>query len=422
MDEVESTAAGGPWLSVRWRSGTPEASGTSLGQGAAFAGVFARTLAAAGYQPRGLEVQLQRGPLGRLELHVIGDVPGMPLVDFDSLAQVTLHALRLRKDLPGADEFVVVAHLEPARTSPAPAGIAAAAAHAPPTKRPQLSVGPSTAARSLPLTRLVTGVVLGLFLGVVGLPRLDISLPELPRGAPTSALANVTPVPPVVPSVDNPSTQIMPTARPTLTPPTPTPVAGQRAAAVHTGVLFAERFASPLANWPNDPNGTAWFADGALHLFPRQPGRFVTIGVPFIGTLGDGVVSAQFHKVDGPAGGGYGVIIRDQAGSAERDSDSQAGEYLVLEVGDSGDIGVWRRKQFRWIDVVPWTHSDAVRSGEEPNTLVVSMTGASIRFEVNGDVVALLDYDGLPASGSAGVFVGGDLNEVALEWLRIETL
>ena len=66
--------------------------------------------------------------------------------------------------------------------------------------------------------------------------------------------------------------------------------------------------------------------------------------------------------------------------------------------------------------------ADAVRSGEEPNTLRVSMTGVSIRFEVNGDVVALLNYDDLPASGGAGVFVGGDLNEVAVEWLRIETL
>jgi hypothetical protein len=41
---------------------------------------------------------------------------------------------------------------------------------------------------------------------------------------------------------------------------------------------------------------------------------------------------------------------------------------------------------------------------------------------VNGEVVALLEYDGLPATGGVGIFVGGDLNEVALEWLRIETL
>jgi hypothetical protein len=148
----------------------------------------------------------------------------------------------------------------------------------------------------------------------------------------------------------------------------------------------------------------------------------VAVGVPLIGAIEDGVVSAQFHKVDGPGGGGYGVIIRDQAGAAERDGRSQAGEYLVLEVGDSGDIGVWRRNQLRWIDVVPWTHSDAVRRGDEPNTLVVSTRGSAVRFEVNGEVVAQLNYDGLPAAGGVGIFVGGDRNEVALEWLRIETL
>jgi hypothetical protein len=426
MEEVDDKA-GEPWLSVGWRNGTPGPGATSFWQGAAFASVFARTLAAAGYEPRRLEVEVRRGALGRVELHIIGDVPGMSEADFDSLAQVTLHALRLRKDLAGADELVVVGRLEQggsatARPSPSRVANAAAAAQGPPTKRPRLPSPLSSAARSLALPRLVTAVVLGLFLGVVGLPRLDISLPDLSKGTQISALAIATPIPPVVATVDNPRPPIVSTARPTLTLPTPTAVPIQRAASAHAGVLFAERFASPLANWPNDPLGTAWFAAGALHLSPRQSGRFVAVGVPFIGTIGDGVVSAQFHKVGGPAGGGYGVIIRDQAGLAERDSRSQAGQYLVVEVGDGGDIGVWRRDELRWIDVVPWTHSYAVRTGEEPNTLVVSTTGEAVRFEVNGEVVALLNYYGLPATGGAGIFVGGDLNEVALEWLRIETL
>jgi len=47
---------------------------TRFEHGAAFAGVLARMLAAAGYKPRRLNVGLQRGAQDAVELHVIGDV------------------------------------------------------------------------------------------------------------------------------------------------------------------------------------------------------------------------------------------------------------------------------------------------------------------------------------------------------------
>jgi hypothetical protein len=436
MDDSERNA-GEAWLSVGWQTGTPEPGDPTFEHGAAFAGVLARTLVAAGYQPRRLDIRLQRGAEAAPELHVSGDIPGMAQADFESLTLVTMHALRLRKDVAGDTELVVVARLTqvgsavsapplpPRQIGPAPSQVATAVPTQPP---PPTQLPPKAAARALgvlPLPRLVTGLVLGLFLGVVGLPRLDLSLPGLPSAPQPVVLENVTPVvpPPAAALSENPATPIPPTPRVAPAAATATPVAIVAAAAVGgPGLVFAERFASPVVNWPNDPNGPAWFGDGGLHLLARQSGRFVALGVPRIGRIGDGILSAQFHKVAGPSGGGYGFIIRDQGGAAERDSRSQAGQYVVLEVGDRGDIGVWQRDQSRWIDVVPWTHSDAVRPGVEPNTLVVYTLGSAIRFEVNGEVVGVLNYDGLPTTGGVGMFVGGDLNEVALEWLRIETL
>jgi hypothetical protein len=187
-------------------------------------------------------------------------------------------------------------------------------------------------------------------------------------------------------------------------------------------VLFAERFVSPLAGWPNDPRGLAWFSGGEYRLFARDPGRFVATGVPLPQPVRDAKLSAQFHKSAGPDGGGYGLIVRDQGAVTTRDGRTQTGQYLVLEVGDRGDVGVWQRQETRWIDVMPWTHSEAVHLDGQPNALTVTTKGAALRFEVNGVVVADLSYDRLPPSGGVGVFVGGDLNEVALEWLRIENL
>jgi hypothetical protein len=200
---------------------------------------------------------------------------------------------------------------------------------------------------------------------------------------------------------------------------TATPIDGPATSGAR--VLFAQKLLAPVPSWPDDPSSNAWFADGVYRLFAREPGRFVAVGVPLPVSVGDAVLSAQFHKISGPAGGGYGLIVRDQGPSGERDSRNQSGRYMVLEVGDKGDIGIWQREQSRWIDVLPWTHSEAIRPGLDSNRLVITAEGPTLRFEVNGATLADVDYTGLPPTGGVGVFVGGDLNEVALEWLRIES-
>jgi len=308
------------------------------------------------------------------------------------------------------------------------------------------------------LARLVVGVVLGCLLGALGLPRLN--LPALPLAAPAAGVAEPTAGTIQAPTEPQPPPPTSAAAESTLTPlaagaaataavgeststsaaggsgltsamaePTLAGVAGgaeSTVVALATGapaaagqVLIDERFGAPLAGWPNDPGGTAWFASGAFHLFARQPNHFVAVGVPLASPVGNAVLSAQFHKVGGPAGGGYGLIIRDQSPTSDRDGTSQAGEYLAVAIGDRGDIGVWQRDQTHWIDVVPWTHSEIVHPDLAANSLVVTTHGMALRVEVNGQQVADLTYERLPATGGAGIFVGGDLNQVALDWLRI---
>src|SRR3954447_4320240 len=103
---------GGAWLSVGWQNGTPDPGDQSFERGAAFAAVLARTLRAAGYEPHRLQVSLGRGAQGVLELHVTGDVPGMPQSDFESLARVTLHAVTLRRDLAGDEDLLLLVGMD----------------------------------------------------------------------------------------------------------------------------------------------------------------------------------------------------------------------------------------------------------------------------------------------------------------------
>lgn len=128
----------------------------------------------------------------------------------------------------------------------------------------------------------------------------------------------------------------------------------------------------------------------------------------------DPVVTAAFRKVGGPSGGGYGVIVLDQ-GPGPRDGSNQEGRFHVLEAGDRGEIGVWRRDSDGWIDVLRWLPSRAVRPGGATNELTVRVVGPRLAFSVNGTEVWSGIDDQNPGEGLVGVFVGGDSNEVVLE-------
>ena len=122
----------------------------------------------------------------------------------------------------------------------------------------------------------------------------------------------------------------------------------------------------------------------------------------------------------GPPGGGYGLIVRDQ-GPGPRDGVNQIGNYYVLAVGDRGEFGIWRREGDHWIDLVPWTRTDAVHTGDSENQLVVRAEGAKLTFQANG--IGLAEQtDTSPNAGMVGLFVGGDMNEVQVEHFSVQVL
>ena len=211
------------------------------------------------------------------------------------------------------------------------------------------------------------------------------------------------------------------TAKPEVTTTVVEPIAEPTASAPAQTLrmLLDEDFSDNRMSWPNASHSTAWLEGGEYRLAPRQAHQFVAVGAPLSTPLGDVIVSARFRKVGGPQGGGYGVVLRDQE-PGSRDGVRQAGRYYVLEVGDRGEIGVWRRDGDVWVDLLPWTPSTAVRPGDEPNDLEVWATGSRLTLIVNGVQVASQVDNQLP-SGGVGVFVGGDGNHVALEHFMVRS-
>ncbi|HEX8968055.1 MAG TPA: hypothetical protein VF937_09260, partial [Chloroflexota bacterium] len=144
-----------------------------------------------------------------------------------------------------------------------------------------------------------------------------------------------------------------------------------------------------------------------------QAGQFVAIGAPIASVPSDVAVTATFRKLAGPSGGGYGIIVRDQQPDS-RNGINQGGQYYVFEAGDRGEIGIWRREMDRWVDLLAWQRSGAVKAGTTSNDISVRAVGSTLSLSVNGTLVATLNDDTFGAGG-VGVFVGGDGNQVALE-------
>ena len=199
--------------------------------------------------------------------------------------------------------------------------------------------------------------------------------------------------------------------------PTVQPAATPEAAAVAGRALLDETFVDNRMSWPDNAGSTAWITHPGYRLVPRQTGQFIAIRAPIPRSPTDVVIEATFRKLGGPPGGGYGLIVRDQATSAG-DGIVQGGRYYVLEVSDQGRVGIWRREEDHWVDLLPWTDSPAIHPGLEANTLQVWAVGQRLTVWVNG-VQAASQLDGSLPRGGVGVFVGGDGNDVQLDHLVV---
>jgi hypothetical protein len=207
-------------------------------------------------------------------------------------------------------------------------------------------------------------------------------------------------------------------AAPPPVAPAPAPAAAAPASGPTLHIVRDEDFSSLQQGWL-DGTPFTWLDGLGYHLADRVPTHFVAVGSPNREMLGDTVVSATFRKVSGPAGGGYGLILRDQ-NPEQRDGADQGGRYYVLEASDVGDAGIWRRENDQWVDLVPWQRADAaIHPGTATNELTARAIGSHLSLIVNGITVASVDDTSLTAGGF-GLFAGGDGNEVVVESLRVQ--
>ena len=84
-------------------------------------------------------------------------------------------------------------------------------------------------------------------------------------------------------------------------------------------------------------------------------------------------------------------------------------------------MSIWRREQDGWIELVPWTHCDALRPGESENDLSFEVVGGRLTLIVNG-LLAAATHDALLDHGGVGLFVSGNDNDVLVERFVVHAL
>jgi len=259
------------------------------------------------------------------------------------------------------------------------------------------------AATSAPAERTPIGAQPAETMAAIPAPRSD--------AAPTAATPLATPLD----GAAAPAQSALPTPLPAVAAPSPVqPLSAPRR------LIDYSAPAALNPDWPNDQRSTAWFGPDGYHLAARRQGQFVAVGLHSDQHLRDVLLTATFHKTGGPTGGGYGLILRDQ-GPGPRDGLNQRGRYLVVEVGDRGEIGMWRRDDGQWIDLLPWTAAASVRPLNAENVIAFKAVGNQLTLSVNGTEVATRE-DATLKDGGAGVFLGGDDNQAVLTQLTLQTI
>lgn len=364
-----------------------------------YAMALAHALQAAGTPPSWLEVDVAEAggdaTARVVYLDVRGHVPGLDAPSFESVARIAVSGCRLWDGLPGAANVRLHARLvEPSR-SPLTASDQLRHLRLPEAASTTAPAATRTSAPRLRAWRgagrgfaaVAAGVALAALVGLAARPGAPVD--ALDTGA-TSTIAT----PAIAPVLAALPAEAAPTSLP--------------------AVLLDERFGPGTQGWPNDPHSTAAPVEGGYRLAARVTGRFVAVGAPLPAVVRDVVVSATFRKQGGPPGGGFGLLVRDR-GPGPRDGVRQDGTFYVLAAGDQGEVGIWKRDGDRWLDLVPWTRSDAVRTKlGVANVLEARAEGTRLALRVNGALAAQVD-DAEAVAGGVGVFAGGDGNEVVLE-------
>jgi hypothetical protein len=161
--------------------------------------------------------------------------------------------------------------------------------------------------------------------------------------------------------------------------------------------------------------GEIWYADDQYHMRAKEK-TYLVMYAPADYKTGNATVRVTARSVDGTATqSGFGLIVH-----GERSASNQLEDYaLLINVGDEPKYEIIKHKNGAQSAVVPWTKSNIIRSGTNPNQLEVRARGSDLMFYINGQYVDRITDTENFKGGVAGLYTS-DVAEVAFDDLEIK--
>jgi len=161
--------------------------------------------------------------------------------------------------------------------------------------------------------------------------------------------------------------------------------------------------------------GEIWYADDQYHMRAKERTYLVMYG-PADYKTGNATVRVTARSVDGTATqSGFGLIVH-----GERSTSNQLEDYaLLITVGDEPKYEIIKHKNGAQTAIVPWTTSNIIRSGTNPNQLEVRARGSDLTFYINGQYLDRITDTENFKGGVAGLY-SSDVAEVAFDDLEIK--
>jgi len=160
-------------------------------------------------------------------------------------------------------------------------------------------------------------------------------------------------------------------------------------------LLFQDDFSDPDSGWLLDANEDREFAyeDGEYSILAKMPDSWWWAAAPTDEPLSDFTVEVDLQQLSGLEEHNYGIVFRAQGDDFYRFGISWAGEYVLFKVQND-----------RWIRLLDWTKSEAIRPGSGSNHLKVTTKGSQISLYANGELLASIN-DASFAQGAIGLYV-----------------
>jgi hypothetical protein len=175
-------------------------------------------------------------------------------------------------------------------------------------------------------------------------------------------------------------------------------------------------FSQPKWGTGNYDFGDIWYADGQYHMRAKEKKYLVMYAPSPDYKTGNATVRVTARSVDGTSpASGYGLIVH-----GEKSKSGDLEDYvLLIYTGTEPKYEIIKHKGGAQTTLVPWTKSNVIRTGTNPNQLEVRARGSELSFYINGQYVDRMTDSENFKGGIAGLYTS-DTAEVTFDDLEIK--